>query len=281
MKKIILTIAGLFLFLTLNGCSEENKSHSSSQVAAKVNDDEITVHQVNQLMRKVNTPVEEGVSQQEMANKILDKLIDQEILLQEAKKMNLDRDIEVLSLIEEAKRKILVDAYLNRMLQGEKSVSDEDIKRYFEANTKYFTNRKVFSYTQVLIPATADEQNALAEKVKEFNDVDAFTKFLDEQGKPYKMTFESKGSENLSAPLLEPMYAIKPGDIGFLKLSDGLLMIKLTQVNDQPVTYEEAQLAIKRFLAGQQQKQASEKMVEKLRENAKIEYVGDFSSIQK
>ncbi len=269
----------------LAGCGGEDGADdkkNTSQVAAKVNGKEITVHQVNQALKGVRLPQGqmEKVSQQDIANKVLDNLISQEVILQEAEKMKLDRDPVVLSAIEAAKQKVLVDAYMARVLSKDASVEESKVRAYFDENDKLFSNRKVFTYTQVLIATPPEKQEELVEKVKELNDLEAFLNYLKENKQEYKIAYETKGSEKLSKPLLQPMYAIKPGDIGYLKLTDGLLVIKLNSVVDQPVAYEQAKPVIERFLFTQDRKETSAELVKNLREKAEVEYFGDFSKVE-
>lgn len=279
--KITTNIVAISLMAVLiSGCNENDAdTKSPSQVAAKVNGQEVTVHQVNQILKTI--PNQANQSTQDMANQILDRLINQEILLQQAMQLKLDRDPEVLSAIELAKRKVLIDAYAAKILQGASNPDEAKIKAYFEQNPKFFSDRKVFNYTQFLIKATGQEADVLIEAFKSTNDIESLQNILNDKKLAYKLSRLTTPSEKLAKPLLEPMYSIKEGDIGYLKMDDGLLVVKLNAVIPEAVTYEVAKPAIANHLMTEARNQQSSKLVNDLRSQAQIEYVGSFSPIEK
>ena len=74
----------------------------ATQVAAKVNSGEISVHQVNQVLQRQPGLKPEQV--QAVSRRVLDGLVDQELAIQQATEQKLDRDPRVVSAIEAAKR---------------------------------------------------------------------------------------------------------------------------------------------------------------------------------
>ena len=94
---VCLLTAGL-----LAGCGGGgDKGEKASQTAAKVNKEEITVHQINfvlQQQRGLKPEQAEAASKQ-----ILERLIDQELALQKALEQKLDREPRVVQQIEAAR----------------------------------------------------------------------------------------------------------------------------------------------------------------------------------
>ena len=82
-------LSALLLALALAGCDKKPAEAPASQVAAKVNDAEITVHQVNQLLAKAgNVP---QAQQDQVRKGVIDNLVNQQLLAARALEEKLDR----------------------------------------------------------------------------------------------------------------------------------------------------------------------------------------------
>src|SRR5262245_8348676 len=71
------------------GCSDKKKDKPASQTAAKVNKEEITVHQINFLLAQRPVPPALAAS---ASRQVLERLIDQELVVQAAAEQKMDRD---------------------------------------------------------------------------------------------------------------------------------------------------------------------------------------------
>jgi len=130
LKFIVLVLSVLLHACTRESNFEEVKD--PSQVAAKVDKQEITVHQVQQLIK--SSPNQNITANENLHNEVLDQLIKQELLFQQAQKMKLDRDPDALLAIEAAKRKIIVDTYLRKVFESSSTdgVTENDMQDYFD-----------------------------------------------------------------------------------------------------------------------------------------------------
>jgi len=261
----------------LSACGGDSSSKGGdTQVAAKVNSEEITVHELNQILGNIRVKVTAD-NQSEIKQKALESLVDQTLILQAAKNAKLDRTPEVLSQIEAAKRKVLVDAYMQRTLKGVGKPSQSEVEEFYKSRPEIFSDRKMFIYTQMTIAEKPENIEALIEKIKDVKTLDLLIAQFDEDKITYNKTSEMKMSEKVPAPLLKPLNTLKVGDIGYLKMSDGLLVIGLESTMPQPVSLEQAKPAIERQLYAQKQKEAAGNLVESLKEAAQIEYLGEFA----
>src|SRR2546425_4315609 len=116
------------LVVALSSCGKADVKRSSGQIAAKVNGDEISVHQINNAIARGNEiPADEA---KQMAAETLEQIIDQELLVQKALKDKLDRDPQVMMSIEDAKRQILARAYIERAFAASSTESREEIRKF-------------------------------------------------------------------------------------------------------------------------------------------------------
>ncbi|MDF1690452.1 MAG: EpsD family peptidyl-prolyl cis-trans isomerase [Cycloclasticus sp.] len=273
-RNIYLSLV-MVAFLLMVGCGTETNSTSKTQVAAKVNNEEITVHQLNQVLMSMGNRANH-LDQDKVMTSVLDNLINQSILVQEAKKAKLDRDPVVMQAIEAAKRKVLTDAYLQRSATQPPTVSDNQISAYYSSNPELFADRKLFRYQQLTLSSEGNDQALLVEKVKQIETMSEYTDWLSEQGVDYKVILNAKTSESIPAALLKPLSVLKKGDVGFLKMTDGLLVIELIDIVEQPVSLEFASQAIENHLTTQLQKEQLQQKIAALRSQAIIKYMGDF-----
>ena len=84
-RKVLL-VAGISIVLaTVAGCgNKEGKVAAATQVAAMVGSEEISVHQINQVLSRTNTSGATAEQVKAMSREVLEKLIDQELAIGQA-----------------------------------------------------------------------------------------------------------------------------------------------------------------------------------------------------
>jgi hypothetical protein len=125
----------LVIMIGVAGCGQKQASQdpASQQAVAQVNNYTITVNDFNHEVGFLK-PVFNSVSSippHELKLSILDEMINRELLLEEAQRMNIDKDPEFMRQIENFWRLSLIKQVLkHKIVQIEKSitVSDEEIK---------------------------------------------------------------------------------------------------------------------------------------------------------
>src|SRR5262245_59090914 len=103
-RCLSVSTASLIVFLAaLAGCSRVGGD--ATQVAAKVNDVEISQAQLQHVLQRQPPVAPERAPA--VARRVLDSLVDQELAAQSARKQGLDKDPRVVQSIEAAKREVL------------------------------------------------------------------------------------------------------------------------------------------------------------------------------
>ena len=106
-------VAASAVIIVLAGCGDSDKKKAATQVAAKVNREEISVHQINAVLSRAGNLSPEQAKQ--AGADVLDKLIEQELLVQQSIEKKLDRDPKTMQALEAARRQILAQAYLEQL----------------------------------------------------------------------------------------------------------------------------------------------------------------------
>src|SRR5687768_11230398 len=109
------TAVAIAAVLVLAACGDK-KDKPATQTAARVNKEEVTVHQINYLLQQQRglRPEQADAASKQM----LERLIDQELALQKANDLKLDRDPQVVQQLEAARRDIVSRAYFEKVGAG-------------------------------------------------------------------------------------------------------------------------------------------------------------------
>ena len=116
LKTRLLTIAAVAaLALVLAACGKKDEAKVATQVAAKVGSEEISVHQINQVLARTNTANATPQQAQAVRREVLEKLIDQQVAVDQATEQKMHRSPDVVAQIEAARREVLARAYIQQL----------------------------------------------------------------------------------------------------------------------------------------------------------------------
>lgn len=272
MTKTTMVAAALVMALGMTGCGDKEKDKSPSQVLAKVNGKEITVLQLNYLLAQ-NQRLDKA--QQQGKQKLLDDLIQQELLVQKAEELKLDRNPNVLQSIEFTKRQILAQAAAAQLFGKAKEPSDIEIKKYYDAHPLIFADRRIYDISVFVIKADSLSPTVGAQLNHSANGEET-TKILKSAGVNYTSTESKAPAELLPEPVLNQIQKMNVGDIVQVKEGVSMLMMQLKGSESAPITYDKAKTVIANRL--KQTNMQSEGLVklEDVKKQAKIEYLQKF-----
>ncbi len=267
----------VFMFVSLLGaCGEQTQDKQASQTAAKVNGDEVTVHQINaELQRASRGNLPQGADAEAASKRILEGLIDQTLLVQEAKSAKLDRDPQVMQLIESSRRQILAQAYIDRQASAT-PITPEAIKDFYTKNPDLFEHRRVYAFREFLF-----ERAKFTEPVREqLNSVRSpadVAKVLNGAGIRYRETNNTRTAESLPIEALPRIAKMNKGDTFSFTDQNFANVLMLLDYAEQPVTLERATPLIEQYLLNHKKREVAQTKVKELRAAGKVEYVGNFA----
>lgn len=260
--------------LLLAACGDK-KDKAASQTAAKVNKAEITVHQINfvlQQQRGLKPEQADAAGQQ-----ILQRLVDQELAVQQADALKLDRDPRVVQQLEAVKREVLARAYAEKVGEGAAKPTPEEIKAYYDANPALFKERRLYSLQEIRIEATPEQVTALRDRLAAAKNIADFVEHLKSTGIRFSGSQAVRAAEQLPLASLKTFAQLKDGQAIMNTLPGGAVVIVLAGSRDQPVTEEQARPAIEQFLLNDRKRKLLEDDRKRLRAEATIQYVGKFA----
>lgn len=183
MKRVI--VISVILAFTLSYANAEEKEAKSEEILADVNGVKITL---GDFEKEVAT-LPENYRRMVDANKrqFLDEFILREILYQEAIKKGLDKDKEIISALEIFKKKLLVQTLLEKEVVERTTVSEDEVKQYYEEHKDDFKIPEQVNAAHILVKVeeTADEAEnkaalekaeSLLKRIKEGSDFSELAK---------------------------------------------------------------------------------------------------------
>ena len=258
------------------GNKDKDKDKAASQTAAKVNKEEITVHQINFILGQQRAlPPEEAASS---SRQILERLIDQELALQKAGEQKLDRDPRVVQQIEASRRDIIARAYVEKIGQGAPKATPQEVTAYYEAHPALFSGRRVYNLQEVVVDAAPDQIEGLKAALAGSKTFPDFVAYLKEKAFKYAGNDAVRTAEQLPMADLDRIAAMKDGQAIFNLRPGGVAVVSLARSRTQPVNEEQAKPAIEQFLLNERKRKLIADDLAALRGSAKVEYVGQFAA---
>ena len=276
LKKLYLP---LLMAALVVGCGDKKEGaatdeKAATQVAAKVDGTELTVHQVNYALQRIPNLDKEQTTAASL--QVVRNLVNQEVIAQKALADKLDRDPMVVQALDAARRQILAEAYMGRKLGTPAEPSDADVSGYFDKHPELFANRKIYRLQEISIKAPKDKHDAIRAQLAASKTLNDFAAWLKAENLPVKAGQGVKPAEQLPLEILPKLAQMPDGQAIVVNAPDGLLVIVLVGSQLQPVTLEQAKPAITGLLKTQARQKAGKAELDALKAAAKIEYMGEF-----
>lgn len=259
------------------GCGDKSSSEGkASQAAARVNGDEITVHQINQLLER-----QQGLKpeQAEAASRqALEGLIDQQLAVAKAEEQKLDRDPQVVQLLDATRRSILARSYIEKAAAaGAGTPSADEVRKYFDTKPALFAERKVYALQEFTVPGTKEQYMPVLEQLKAVRTPAQYAEILKANNLKFNTNQVTQAAEGLPLAILDQLSKVGDGESLFITGPDGFKAILVVASKSQPATFEQAKPAIEQFLNVERRREFAQKEIKSLRAAAKIEYIGKFA----
>ncbi len=264
-------IAGAALLV---GCGDK-KDKAATQTAARVNKDEITVHQINfvlQQQRNLRPEQADAASRQ-----VLERLVDQQLALQKADDLKVDRDPRVVQQLEAARRDVLARAYIDRVGEGAAKPTPEEIKAYYDQKPALFKERRIYSLQELAIEVKPDQLGELRQRLGASKNVPEFIEYLKGAGLPFQANQAVRAAEQLPLKSLDAIARMQDGQAALIPTPTGAQVLVLAGSRSQPVSEEQARPAIEQFLLNERRRKLVEEDIKALRAAATIQYMGKFA----
>lgn len=260
-RSVIIIISFLILSIALAFVAGCGNANSSQDVVASVNGEKITKNELYEEMLKQN------------GQQALDSLITQKVIELEAKKQNIvvnDQDTQkeldkyyqsygseeafnqALEMNgyspDDVKKELALNIKVNKLLEPRISITEEDLKNYYEENKSQFAREKQVKASHILLE-TKEKAHEVKKKLADRQDFSQLAKeySTDTQTKENGGDLGFFGSGKMVKEFEEASFALSVGEISDpVKTEFGYHIIKVTEVRDaQDANYEQSKTQIK------------------------------------
>jgi len=268
-----IAVAAVACVSLLSGCGD--RKPGATQSAAKVNKSEITVHQINfvlQQQRNLRPEQADAAGRQ-----ILEKLIDQELAVQRADELKLDRDPRVVQQLEAAKRDVLARAYAEKVSEGAAKPTAAEISQYYAEKPALFKDRRVYSLQELIIDAKPERMPELKERLAASKSIAEFVDYLKNNNIRYAGNQAVRTAEQLPLQILPTLAGMKDGQATIQPAPAGVQVLVVAGSRSEPVSEEQARPLIEQYLLNDRKRKLVEDDLKAMRATARIEYLGSFA----
>ncbi len=265
------------LVLGLTACGNKDDKKAATQVAAKVGSEEISVHQINQVLSRSSSAGASPAAVQAMSREVLEKLIDQQLAVEQATDDKLHRSPEVVAQIEAARRDILARAYMQKVAANVPKPDAQEVKKYYAEHPALFSERRIFNVQEIVTPTApglADQIRALVAAGKPIVEV---AKWLKSKDIKFDGGSATRAAEQIPLERLTQIHALKDGQSILLESPQTITVVRVASSQSSPVAEAAALPRIEQFLTNQRASAAVTTNIKQLRAAAKITYMGEFA----
>lgn len=267
----------VLMLAMLPSCSSDSDVESATQVVAKVDSDEISVHQLNFILSR--TQVTSEAEAKDLSQQVVKNLVDESLMVKQAKTLKLDRDPDVLLAMENAKRQVLAQAWAEMTVKDIGEPSEQEVKAFYLSHPELFEQHKIYQLKELVIDQIPGNQPTIDGLLKANDTIDALADSLKKQKIKFKQNLSIQPAEKLPLEQLAAISKLNQGRFISFRKEDQLQVLGVLSAKDDPIKEDKAQPFIKSFLSNSKKKEKLEQTLAELRKNAKINYLGDFSDI--
>jgi len=275
--RITPVLAAAVAAFVLAACGGEAKDKPATQTAAKVNSEEITVHQINFVLQQQRRAIPEAqaASASQMA---LERLIDQELAVQKAQEQKLDRDPRVMQQLEAARRDVIARNYVQRIADGAPKPSPDEIKAYYQEHPALFSQRRIYTLQELKIKSQPEQLEELRAQLAAAKNVNEFVNFLRNANYEFSADQAVRAAEQLPIATLPTFSKMEDGQALINPTPIGATVLVLAASRSQPLGEEAARPYIEQFLLNERRREVVADDLKALRATANIAYVGEFDT---
>lgn len=269
------TLSIVLIAVALTACGKGGDKKTSTQTVAKVDGTEITMHEVNLLLKGVPNVTADNAPT--VRKQVLDKLIDQQILVEKANKESLDRTPDVIIAMEAAKKEVLANAYLQKLVATSSKINETEVKNYFKEHPALFSKRRIYTFDDIGLERNDAVLATLKEDVAKQKAMPEIANWLKQNSIKYASGSYTRPAEQIPLTMLPKLQDAKEGETVIIEAGNSVHLIHIVKAQESPIDLAAATPFIKSFFVHTRGKEIIDEKMKQFRKEANVEYTGEFA----
>jgi EpsD family peptidyl-prolyl cis-trans isomerase len=172
----------------------------------------------------------------------------------------------------------LAQAYLDKVGAETAKATPEEVRAFYESQPALFGQRRTYQFREVSVNADPSRIAELRKEVLKARSLSKLIEWLKAQSIVFDTSNAVRTADELPLDMLQNLARMNDGSIALVEGQRGAAILELVKSESTPVTLEAATPRIETYLFREKRIAQAEAQIAKLREKAKVEYLGQFSA---
>ena len=203
---------------------------------------------------------------------LIEKLIDRQLMVQQALALKLNRQPEIMMSLEEARLQVLAAAYAQYVAQQNPQTRniDQTLAEYYSDHPELFAQRKIYKLREIAIPVDSPSLQGAQERLQRKEKLETVIEWLKQQPGRFSDQFSVRPADHLPVEVADKLLAVKPGETIAFKLPRALTIYQVQAVEPAPLDWNAAKPMIEKYFKAQREKALNQTELNRLRTGAQI-----------
>lgn len=270
MRKVaVLWASCLVGSVLLSGCQKE----ATGQVAAVINDEEVTLQEVNNELGQVQLP--QGVDEKQVQQGALQRIVERRLLAQAAREDGIDQTPEFLIRRRQLEDALLVQLLGQRLARTTAVPEGAAVDTYMRQNPAVFAGRTIMTVDRIQFPMPSDVNKLKA--LEDNHTMEEVAATLQGMGIQFTRGNAQMDSAALGQERLNRIRALPAGEPFVIPEGGGVTVAVVTGERPLPVAADQARPAAVQMMRNQSLADAMRSRLDAEKAKAKIEYQPGFA----
>jgi EpsD family peptidyl-prolyl cis-trans isomerase len=250
--------------IVLSSCGKPDISGSFRAMASRDDGEDVPARRIDSVLARSGdsmTPPKAGRT----AAADLERISDESLLAQEAVQARLDRGAQVAQAIEQARRRILAQAYIEQAVNAASPAGSQQVNSFYAENPALFARRRIYRVLELAVAVAPELSGAVQRVASQAKNLDEVVRWLNSRKLPFETARPVRTAEQIPMNVLRRLFQMRDGQIAVFPTPHGVSVVMLEQTAEAPLSEEQARPAIGRYLLNLRRLEITQEAVLKLR----------------